>query len=124
MAALPPPRWARPRATASVPPMPTDTVLATPSSIPAWRLAAAGCAMLLLGIGLARFGYTPLIPPLVHAGWMSAPAAAFLGATNLAGYLLGAALARQLPGSTRPAVRVALLAATLSFFACAIRLGL
>lgn len=50
----------------------------------------------LVGIGLARFAYSPLIPALVNEGWFEASAAAYLGAANLAGYLAGALAARPL----------------------------
>ncbi|MBS7349690.1 MAG: YbfB/YjiJ family MFS transporter [Comamonas sp.] len=42
------------------------------------------------GTGLARFAYTALMPQMVLSGWLSGEQAAFLGATNLLGYLLGA----------------------------------
>src|SRR5439155_24891276 len=60
---------------------------------------AALCAN-LVGIGLARFGYTPLIPALVAAGWFEPSAAVYLGAANLAGYLAGALGARWLAART------------------------
>ena len=52
----------------------------------------AGTCALLVGIGIARFGYSALIPALIEAGWFDAGMAAYLGAANLAGYLLGALL--------------------------------
>ncbi len=39
----------------------------------------------LIGIGLARFAYTPLLPALVEAHWFLPADAAYLGAVNLAG---------------------------------------
>jgi len=87
--------------------------------------ALPGTAALLIGIGLARFGYTPLIPALIGQGWLSAPEAVYLGATNLAGYLAGSLLAYRLATHVLPGqlVRGAMLAATLSFIACAFPLG-
>ena len=87
----------------------------------AWRPALAGLAAIFVGIGLARFAYTPLIPALIAAQWFAPTSAAYLGATNLAGYVVGALLARAMaPGAATPlAIRAAMLAATLSFFACA-----
>lgn len=81
---------------------------------------AAFCAS-LLGIGLARFAYTPLLPALINAHWFPAAEAAYLGAANLAGYLAGAVLGRRLAGlvSTPVALRAMMVIATLSFFACA-----
>lgn len=81
---------------------------------------AASCAI-LVGIGLARFAYTPLIPALIEARWFTPGQAAYLGAANLAGYLGGALLARAM-AARLPApllLRLMMLAATLSFFACA-----
>ena len=64
-------------------------------AVSATRLGLAGGIATLLGIGMARFAYTPLIPALVDAGWFSTHDAAYLGAINLLGYLLGAALAHR-----------------------------
>src|ERR1700682_2957443 len=58
--------------------------------------AAAGLCASLVGLGLARFAYTPLIPALIAAKWFSPADAVYLGAANLAGYLAGALVARQL----------------------------
>lgn len=79
----------------------------------------------LIGIGLARFAYTPLLPAIVDAHWFAPSDAAYLGAANLAGYLAGALLGR--PISTRYSIvrllRTMMLFATASFFACAFPLG-
>ena len=50
----------------------------------------------LIGIGLARFACTPLLPAIINAHWFSPSDAAYLGAANLAGYLAGAALGRPI----------------------------
>jgi predicted MFS family arabinose efflux permease len=63
---------------------------------PGLRPAMAGLCALLVGIGLARFGYSALIPTLVEAGWFAPEAAAYLGAANLAGYLFGALGGRRM----------------------------
>jgi predicted MFS family arabinose efflux permease len=74
----------------------------------------------LVGLGLARFAYTPLIPALISARWFSTSDVVYLGAANLAGYLGGALLAR--PTAARigavPALRAMMVLATLSSFAC------
>lgn len=74
----------------------------------------------LLAIGLARFAYTPLLPALIGAHWFPAGAVAYLGAANLIGYLAGAMLARHLVKqvSTSIILRLMMVLATLSFFAC------
>ena len=59
-----------------------------------WRYAVAGLSASLVGLGLARFSYTPLIPALIAAKWFSASDVVYLGAANLAGYLAGALAAR------------------------------
>jgi len=86
----------------------------------AWGTASGLCA-LLVGIGLARFAYTPLIPALIAAEWFSAAQAAYLGAANLAGYLVGALAARRLAARVPAAhaLRGMMLLATGAFFACA-----
>lgn len=89
------------------------------SSRTTWRYAVAGLSASLVGLGLARFSYTPLIPALIAAEWFSASDVVYLGAANLAGYLAGALAARALAtriGAVR-ALRAMMLLATVSFFA-------
>jgi len=84
-----------------------------------WRYAVAGLSASLVGLGLARFSYTPLIPALIAAKWFGASDVVYLGAANLAGYLAGALAARAIAthiGAVRT-LRVMMLLATLSFFA-------
>jgi predicted MFS family arabinose efflux permease len=85
-----------------------------------WRFTLAGLCASLVGIGLARFAYTPLIPAIVGAHWFSAAKAAYLGAANLLGYLAGAVVsnlaARRVP--VRVILRWMMALATLALFAC------
>src|SRR5262245_34795309 len=87
----------------------------------AWRLAAAGLSASLVGIGLARFAYTPLIPALISAKWFGAADVVYLGAANLAGYLAGALLARTAAArfGAVASLRAMMALATLAFFASA-----
>lgn len=87
-------------------------------------VVSAFCAS-LVGVGLARFAYTPLLPAIVEAHWFPASTAAYLGAANLSGYLIGALAGRPLAGraSVARTIRVAMLVATASFPACAFPLG-
>ncbi len=93
----------------------------SPGEADTWRATLSGLCASLVSIGLARFAYTPLLPAIIGAGWFGAASAAYLGAANLAGYLAGALLvgpaAALVP--TRSLLRGAMLAASVSFFACA-----
>ncbi|OYV36846.1 MAG: hypothetical protein B7Z81_06835, partial [Acidocella sp. 20-61-6] len=95
------------------------------SVFPIYRAAFSGLLAMLVGIGIARFGYAPLVPVMVHAGWYSASQAFWLGAVNLLGYFFGAAFMRFWRGGLKPKPWVlALMAATaLSFLASALNWG-
>lgn len=54
------------------------------------RLAVAGAATLMVGMGIGRFSYAPLVPALIRGGALSAAEAGYVGAFNLGGYLIGA----------------------------------
>lgn len=85
-----------------------------------WLPIIAGLCASLVSIGLARFAYTPLIPSLIQAHWFSASDVVYLGAANLVGYLIGALIGHPLARRTsnKSALRLMMLAVTLSFFAC------
>lgn len=89
-----------------------------------WRATLAGLCATLVGIGLARFAYTPLLPALIAAGWFTPAQAAYLGAANLAGYLAGALAARHMARRATAAsvLRANMMLATAAFFACAVPL--
>lgn len=88
-----------------------------------WHSALSGFCAILVGLGLARFAYTPLIPALVSAQWFTHREAAYLGAANLAGYLAGALLGRIKTRWAHPAwlVRTLLLLTAASMAACAFK---
>lgn len=86
-----------------------------------WRVTLAGFCATFVGIGVARFGYSPLIPALISEHWFEPGEAAYLGAANLGGYLLGALVAGVL-GARLPLpwiLRGGMVLAALSLFACA-----
>ncbi|MHC8321079.1 YbfB/YjiJ family MFS transporter [Pseudomonas sp. GB2N2] len=85
-----------------------------------WLPIFAGLFASLVSIGLARFAYTPLIPSLILAHWFSASDVVYLGAANLVGYLIGALIGHPLARQTsnKSALRLMMVAVTLSFFAC------
>lgn len=90
-----------------------------------YPLIVAGLSASLIGIGLARFAYTPLIPPLIAARWFSADAVVFLAAANLLGYLLGALGGRRLASAigSVAALKSMMLLTAVSFLACAFPLS-
>ncbi|MGN4072307.1 YbfB/YjiJ family MFS transporter, partial [Burkholderia gladioli] len=85
------------------------------------RATLSGFSASLVGIGLARFAYTPLLPAIVNAHWFAPSLAAYLGAANLAGYLGGALAGRALAAraGVTLTLRTMMLLATLAFVACA-----
>ncbi len=85
----------------------------------------SGLCASLVGIGLARFAYTPLIPALIAAGWFNPGQAAFLGAANFMGYVAGALCARPLAARlpARLVLRTMLVLACATFFACALQVS-
>ena len=70
-----------------------------------------GLAALLVGIGIGRFGYPPLIPEIINQKWFTIAQADYLGAANLTGYIIGSMIAtllnRYIPSVTL--IRVMLL---------------
>jgi predicted MFS family arabinose efflux permease len=92
---------------------------------PVWWAALAGLCANLVGIGIARFAYTPLIPALITAQWFSAADATYFGAVNLFGYLAGALAGRHMAQRTGTvvALRGMMFAASASCFAGAFPLS-
>jgi predicted MFS family arabinose efflux permease len=59
-----------------------------PTNLP--RVLAGGISALVIGIGVGRFAYTPLLPSLQQAAGIGNDIAGLLAALNYAGYLAGA----------------------------------
>jgi predicted MFS family arabinose efflux permease len=91
----------------------------------AWRMQLSGLCAILVGIGLSRFAYTPLLPELIAAHWFAPPEAAYLGAANLAGYLAGALFEQRMSQSRSAAfvLRVCMGTAAATFIASAFPLS-
>ncbi|MGH1479910.1 MAG: YbfB/YjiJ family MFS transporter [Geminicoccales bacterium] len=87
-----------------------------------WSPILAGCCATLLGIGLQRFAYGPILPAMVEEGWLAAAPAGMLGAANLAGYLVGAFTAGMVARAFGVvwALRLSMIAAVIGFALCAI----
>lgn len=101
--------------------MDRSPAIAQPVSVtPARAIFAAFCAS-VVGHGLGRFAYTPLIPAQIAADWFSPSLTIYFAAANLGGYLIGALsaafFARRF--GAVPLLRIMMVVATLAFFACA-----
>lgn len=87
--------------------------------------AFTGLVTLLIGIGIGRFGYPPLIPALVSHGWFTVTKADYLGAANLTGYIFGSVFAtmlnRYVPSISL--IKAMLVLTVLSFLGCSYHLS-
>lgn len=98
-----------------------QTAIARATRPGAWYATFSGLSAVFVGIGLARFAYTPLLPALIEAGWFVPAEAAYLGAASLAGYLLGALLGGRAAAiaGVAPSLRAMMALTALSLVACA-----
>jgi predicted MFS family arabinose efflux permease len=67
-----------------------------------YKVLASGALSLLLGMGVARFAYTPLLPQMQEQAGLGLGEAAWLAAINYLGYLSGALVASLV---SEPALR-------------------
>ena len=75
----------------------------SPLSLAPFSIAMGGFLAMAAGIGIGRFVYTPILPPMVEAVPLSKSAAGLIASANFVGYLAGALLAAWpgLPGTRR-----------------------
>ncbi|OWT68839.1 MULTISPECIES: YbfB/YjiJ family MFS transporter [unclassified Achromobacter] len=107
--------------TSPTPPLP----LAQVDRLLVWRYIFAGLCASLESVGLARFAFTPLIPELIHAGWFAQSAVVYLGAANLAGYVVGALAGRPIAArmANEHVLRLMMVLIAAAFFGCALPLS-
>src|SRR4051812_10151780 len=72
----------------------------SPQSTHILKFAWPGFCALLVGIGIGRYGFPPLMPDLVAAGWFDETVVIHLNAVNLAGYVLGSIVATRFVPAT------------------------
>lgn len=85
-----------------------------------WPGTLSGFAALLVGIGIGRFAYPPLIPALIKDHWFPASQADYLAAAALVGYVAGAFLAGHRLWKPGPSItiRTSMIVASAGFVAC------
>jgi predicted MFS family arabinose efflux permease len=100
---------------------PTGLSIRTERETSIFRATLSGFCAMLVGIGIGRFAYTPLVPALIGAGWFTPSQTYYLQAANFVGYLAGALLYRPLSTRMRNvvALRTMMLLASIALLACA-----
>ncbi|KTD25028.1 YbfB/YjiJ family MFS transporter [Legionella israelensis] len=87
--------------------------------------ALAGLCCMLVGVGIARFAYTPIMPLMIDHHWLNKLEAGYLGGINFLGYFLGAIFAKSCTHvlGERKAIQCALISCVISLFLCGFPIG-
>jgi predicted MFS family arabinose efflux permease len=102
-----------------------ENALARATVLPPVRFSSArGAAALIVAMGIGRFAFTPLLPPMQADVQFSDSAAGLLASANLFGYLVGALMAGRIArGSRATAYRIGLVITVLTDLLMAAPLG-
>ena len=95
------------------------------SDKPFWYPAFAGFCLLIIGLGLGRFAYAPVIPAMIHQHWVTLSQAGYIGTANFLGYAIGAFTAYQVSRRFKMSsiMRWLLVASFLSLLCCVFNFG-
>ena len=84
-----------------------------------WAGICGICAT-IIGLGIGRFAFVPLIPAMVSHGWYNEALTGYLGSSTLLGYLLGGVTAHRLSerfGSANT-IKLSMVIITIVYFGC------
>lgn len=90
-----------------------------------WLRCLTGFCIYAIAIGINRFSYSPAIPYLVNAHWLTLAKAGYVATANFLGYFLGAYITLKLVKLAKEhhIILISLLISVVSAFLCVINFG-